>query len=158
MSGTAVAYSRNRELLDWRRRVQSSLLSLLELGRADRFGSIRDLLDDTVALIPSRAAEDEEPRTPASVQREAALLLVDAWIGLARDLLVAAAGRPDLAPSGELAADLAETGTRIGTEPLLALLRRLERIHAGLRENAAPKLALEAGMLAWPMLHARRER
>ena len=158
MSGTAVAYSRNRELLDWRRRVQSSLLSMLELGRADRFGSIRDLLDDTVALVPSRAAEDEEPRTPASVQREAALLLVDAWIGLARDLLVAAAGRADLAPSGELTADLAETGARIGTEPLLALLRRLERIHAGLRENAAPKLALEAGMLAWPMLHARRER
>ena len=38
------------------------------------------------------------------------------------------------------------------------LTGRLERIHAGLRENAAPKLALEAGMLAWPMLHARRER
>jgi len=158
MSGTAVAYARNRELLTWRNRLQSELLSLLERGRADRLGAVRDLIDDTVALVPARATEDEEIRTPASVQREAALLVVDVWMSLTRDLLVAAAGRPELAPSGELAAELGTLAARVGVHPLRAMLGRLEKIHAGLRENAAPKLALEAGMLAWPMLPARPER
>ena len=36
------------------RRVQTELLSLLERGRADRFGSVRDLLDETVRLEPAR--------------------------------------------------------------------------------------------------------
>ena len=30
------------------------------------------------------------------------------------------------------------------------MIRLLERIHDGLRENAAPRLALEVAMLAWP--------
>jgi hypothetical protein len=158
MSGTAVAYARNRELLTWRTRMQSELLSLLERGRADRLGAVRDLIDDTVALVPARAAEDEEVKTPASVQREAALLVVDVWMSLTRDLLVAAAGRPRLAPSGELAEQLGTLAARIGIRPLREMLARLERMHAGLRENAAPKLALEAGMLAWPMLPVRQDR
>jgi hypothetical protein len=33
----------------------------------------------------------------------------------------------------------------------------LERIHDGLRENAAPRLALEAAMLRWPNLASRRD-
>jgi hypothetical protein len=33
-------------------------------------------------------------------------------------------------------------------------VRQLERTHDGLRENAAPRLALEAAMLAWPRLDA----
>jgi hypothetical protein len=158
MSGTAVAYARNHDLLTWRTRLQSELLSLLERGRADRLGAVRDLMDDTVALVPARAPEDEEARTPASVQREAALLVVDVWTSLTRDLLVAAAGRPELAPSGELAAQLGTLAARTGIGPLRAMLARLERVHAGLRENAAPKLALEAAMLAWPMLPARPDR
>src|SRR5687768_8913396 len=77
LSGTAVAYARNRDLLDWRRRLQAELLSLLERGRADRFGAVRDLIDDAVSLVPARQADDEEARTPASVQREAAILVVE---------------------------------------------------------------------------------
>jgi hypothetical protein len=34
----------------------------------------------------------------------------------------------------------------------------LERVHAGLVENASPKLALEAAMLAWPPLPQPRDR
>ena len=109
LSGTAVAYARNRELLDWRRRVQGELLALLHRGRADRFVSVRDLLDDTVALVPARPAVDEEARTPASVQREAAILVVEAWIALARDLLVAGPG-PRLAGTGNGARPGARAG------------------------------------------------
>ena len=154
LSGTAVSYARERALLDWRRRVQAALLDQLTRGRSDRFAAVRDLLDDTVALVPAArpVTEEDEPRTPASVQREAALLIVEAWIGCARDLLVAAAGRPGLAPGGELQPDLPALGSRIGVQPLVRTIARLEDVHAGIRENGAPRLALEAAMLSWPML------
>ena len=159
LSGTAQAYADNAELITWRRRVQTELLSLLERGRADRFGAIRDLLDETTRLgvpaTPELEPDGDAPRTPASVQREAALLLVEAWLSLARDLLVAAAGRPELAPSGELAPQVDDLGRRVGTAPLARMIAMLERAFDALRENAAPRLALEAAMLAWPMLEPR---
>ena len=156
MSGTAVSYARDRALLDWRRRIQVALVDQLTRGRSDRFAAIRDLLDDTVALVPAArpVTDDDEPRTPASVAREAALLVLEAWIGCARDLLVAGAGRPDLAPGGELQQNLAGLGSRIGVEPLVRAIARMEEAHAGVRENGAPRLALEAAMLSWPMLPA----
>ena len=80
------------------------------------------------------------------------MLLVEAWLDLARDLLVAGAGRAELAPSRELAPEVADLGGRVGAEALARMVALLERVHDGLRENAAPKLALEAAMLAWPML------
>lgn len=161
--GTATGLVERPELLDWRRRVQMELLSLLERGRADRFGAVRDLLDETVRLVPATApagdSDDDAPRTPASTQRAAAMLLVDAWLALTRDLLVASAGRVELAPSRELVgAPLAAAAARIGTVPLTRMARLLERIHDGLGENAAPRLALEAAMLGWPMLAPQRDR
>lgn len=154
LSGTAVTYARDPALLRWRTMLQTQLLDLLEQGRADRFASVRDLLDETVRSRPTpvvAASDDDEPaRTPASAQREAALLIVDAWLGLTRDLLVAAAGRGALAPSSEVAPALDEIGRRIGPRPLIAMSRLLERMHDGLRENAAPRLALEVAMLRWP--------
>ncbi|MDQ2674151.1 MAG: hypothetical protein M3Y40_05800 [Chloroflexota bacterium] len=158
LSGTAVALARNQDLLDWRRRLQAELLSLLERGRADRLGAVRQLIDDAVRLVPAKPADDEEARTPASVQREAAILVVEAWIGLTRDLLMARVGRSQLAPGTELGADLERLAMRLEVPSLVATIERLERIHAGLRENAAPRLSLEAGMLAWPTLPATRER
>ena len=156
LSGTARAYAGDGQLLTWRRRIQTELLALLDRGPADRFAAVRELLDETVRLRPvplievSAEAEGDAPRTPASAQREAALVLVDAWLALSRDLLVAAAERPGLAPSGELAPDVGRIGSRLGTAPMAAMIRLLERIHDGLRENAAPKLALETAMLTWP--------
>jgi len=155
LAGTARAYAEHADLLAWRRRLQNELLSLLDRGRAERFASARDLLDETVRLGAPPTADlgpdDEAPRTPASIQREAALLMVDAWLSLARDLLVAAADRAELAPSGELAPQVSELGPRIGVEPLVRSIGVLERAFDGLRENAAPRLTLEAAMLAWPM-------
>jgi hypothetical protein len=159
LAGTALSLADHRELLEWRRRVQLALLDLLERGRAERFAAVRDLLDDTARLGIADPGEPdldgEAPRTPASAQRAAAALLLDAWLGVARDLLVAAAGRHELAPSGELESDLASLGSRIGPGPLMAAIAVLESVHAALRENAAPKLALERAMLAWPMVPRR---
>ena len=154
LSGTAVTYARDPALLRWRTMVQAELLDLLERGPAERFAALRDLLDETARLRPTAtppASEDDEPaRTPASAQREAALLIVEAWLGLTRDLIVAAAGRSGLAPSGEVAPALEEDARRIGTAPLIDVIRLLERIHDGLRDNAAARLALEVAVLRWP--------
>lgn len=156
--GTAVAYARNAELVSWRRRMQAELLALVSRGRADRFASVRELLDETVRLgmtppaegdLPA-AADGEAQRTATAQQRAAALLLIAAWIDLTRDLIVAAAGRADLAPATELLPDLAATASDIGTAPLVAFAQRLEVVHEGLRQNTAPRLALETAMLDWP--------
>jgi DNA polymerase III subunit delta' len=154
LSGAALVLADEPDLLAWRRRVQAELLSVLERGHADRFGSVRDLLDEAVRRggPPPEPIDGEEGRTPASAQRGAAMVIVEAWLALTRDLLVAAAGRPELAPGLELGGDLERHAKRIGTEPLARMARLLERIHDGLRQNAAPRLALEAAMLAWPML------
>jgi len=159
LTGSALAFADEPELLGWRRRVQAELLSLLERGRADRFGSARDLLDEAVRHgTPAEDAPDDEARTAASAQRNAAMLIVDVWLALSRDLLVAAAGRDELAHSQELAPGLGATAARIGPAPMSRMIGLLERIHDGLRENAAPKLALETAMLAWPMLAQPRDR
>ena len=159
LTGTALSFADDQGLLTWRRRVQSELLSLLQRGRAERFGSVRDLLDETVRLSPQPVEEaGDEVRTPASAQRGAATMLVEVWLSLTRDLIVAAVGRAELAPSGELAPELVELAGRIGPGPLVGMAALLERIHAGLRDAAAPKLALEAAMLAWPQLPQPRDR
>lgn len=160
--GSAHRYVEHGARLTWRRRVQVELLALLERGRSERFAAVRDLLDDAAAVAsPGASPEpqdgDADPvRTPASAQRAAAALVVEAWIAIARDLLVASVGRPGLAPGRELGgeggAPLGELAERIGPEPLAEMIEFLERIHDALRENAAPRLALEAAMLRWPML------
>ena len=167
LPGRAIGFARNPALVEWRRRTQDQLLELLARGRADRFASVRDLLEEAGRLVaaqpdevgdaggrvPVEAAEGEQnaaQRPVAAAQRAAALLIVDTWLGLARDLLIAAAGRPDLAPAVQLVPGVAEAAGRLSAEPLLAFVELLERISAGLRENAAPRLALEVAMLAWP--------
>jgi DNA polymerase-3 subunit delta' len=153
LSGTAMRYADRPDVLDWRRRVQVELLTLLERGRADRFGAVADLLDEASRLEapPSVQVEAEaEAKIAPSAQRGAAVLVVEVWLALARDLLLAAAGRPLLAPSGELAPEIGRLGARIGTAPMASMVRLLERIHDGLRESGSPRLALEVAMLAWP--------
>ncbi len=154
LTGTAVTYADRSDLLDWRRRVQAELLALLDRGRAERFGAVADLLAEAAKLHalapPVEDEEGEAVRTPASAQRAAATLIVDAWLALARDLLVASVGRAELAPGTELGDDLLRQAGRIRPAELTEMIRLLERLHDGLRENAAPRLALEAAMLAWP--------
>lgn len=158
MAGTAIGYARAPAAVEWRRKAQRELLGLIEAGRADRFGSVRDLLDEAARLgaEPSSADDDETapdgdaPRATSATQRGAALLIVEAWLGLARDLLVAAAGRPQMAPAATLLPDLETVAARLGPRPIGDFIALLERVRDGLRQNAAPRLALEVAMLAWP--------
>ena len=165
--GTAHRYVDHRDALEWRTRVQAELLALLERGRAERFSGVRDLLDDaTRVAAPTGVAEATDgdadvARTPPSAARAAATLIVEAWLAITRDLLVASVGRGNLAPGRELGAvgssDLDALAAEIGPAPLAEMAEFLERVHGALRENAAPRLALEAAMLRWPMLAAPRQ-
>ncbi len=153
LAGTALAFADDHELLTWRRRVQGELLSLLSRGPADRFGSVRDLLDETArASQPPVETLDPEARTPASAQRRAASRIVETWLALTRDLLVAASGRGSLAPSRELVPDLELVAARVGADRWRVMANTLERVLAGLDDNGSPRLALEAAMLSWPRL------
>ena len=147
----------------WRRQAQTELLTLLRRGPADRLPALRELLDaagrrtgsaSIADPIAARADVADEPaaRTPASQQRAAALLLLDAWTALARDLLVVAAGQPELALGIELIDGALEAGGAIGQRQLATFLRTLRRVQEGLHDNTAPKLAMEIAMLAWPRL------
>jgi DNA polymerase III delta prime subunit len=156
LTGRAIGYARNPSLLEGRRRTQAELLHLLGRGRADRFASARELLDAAAALgaAPVETVDsvaDEEPvRLAGAAQRAAAMLIVEAWRALARDLLIVRSGRPELAGSSQ-AVELAKAAESLRDEGLVAFINLLERTAEGLRANAAPRLALERAMLAWPL-------
>jgi DNA polymerase-3 subunit delta' len=161
MVGTARAYARTPELVAWRRRVQGELLALLGHGVADRFAAVGELIDGAVRMggttaVPADAVPTDDDvagvRVASSVQRDGALRIVDAWLELTRDLVVAAAGQPDLAPAVDLLPELADVARRIPAATLATFARTLDRVHDGLGQNAAPRLALEAAMLDWPSL------
>lgn len=159
LAGRAIDFARNPSLLEWRRRTQAELLHLLRRGRADRFASARELLDAAAALgaAPPDAADtanDDEPiRLAGAAQRSAALLILEAWRALARDLLMVRIGRESLAATS-LQVELASAAGALREEDLVDFINLLERTAQGLRENAAPRLAMERAMLAWPRLQA----
>lgn len=157
MAGHAADYARTPGLLDWRRRTQGELLSLLGRGRATRLATVRELVDGAsgfVSPLPDEpAAADGEPAaraTTSAQQRGAALLVLAAWTDLARDLALAASGRPELAPSVELLPEIVEIAPRLSASELAATTRRFERIREGLLANAAPRLAMAVAAIAWP--------
>ena len=159
MAGTAIGFAREPARVEWRRRAQRELLTLLQRGLADRFASVRDLIDEASrqAAPASESSDDtvegEAVRTPAGAQRQAALLIVDAWLDLARDLIVSAADRPGMAPTTILLPESGALAARLDPAQLLRVIALLERIREGLVQNAAPRLALEVAMLSWPRLN-----
>lgn len=149
------------DLVEWRRRVAQELTALLDRGRAERMAAVRELLDEASRLspAPSPAADGEatEPaaRTSTAVLRAAAMATLDAWLDLARDLALAAAGSADLAASTELVPGLADAARRVPSSRWAETIRALERTRDALEENVSPRLAFETAMLAWPETAAR---
>lgn len=159
--GRALGLADNPALVEWRGRTQRELLALLDHGRADRLAAVRELLDEAarLALPPVDPGEvdagEPAPRTPTGVQRAAATAILSAWVDLARDLAVTAAGSPALAVSAELVPGLAATAGRRSPGEWASVTRQLEGIRDALVVNVSPRLALEAAMLAWPQPSAR---
>ena len=147
-----------RDLLDMARGERSaSCWGSCASGPAERFDSVRHLLDEAAKAgrrrrwrRPTRRRRGA-PRLAGAAQRGAALLVIDAWRDLARDLLMAAAGRPQLVSSATaIASEIESAGRSVDRGDLIDFLTLAGRIADGLRENAAPRLALETAMLAWP--------
>ena len=165
MAGAAQTYARNPDSLAWRRRVQGELLALLGRGRAARFAAARELVAEAAARAdagnepPATSVDDETAGRPAPAtaqQRAGALLVLDAWIDLARDLVVVAAGRSPLASAGDLLDGLDAAGRRLSPAAAARSVRALERAREGVAANAAPRLAMSVAMLAWPTLEGGR--
>ena len=161
MAGTAAGFVESPERVAWLRQTQTELLDLLGRGPADRFASARDLVD-AAARGYREPGGDAEPgdddrdgrRAVTAFQRLGALRIVDAWIGLARDLLVTTAGRPDMAPSAILELDVPAAAARVAPADLVAFINLMERMREGLRQSAAPQLAMQVAMLQWPTVSA----
>jgi hypothetical protein len=160
-SGTAADLVVRPERVTWRRQTQQELLDLLARGPADRFASARDLLDDAARIYrepigdAGDAGDDDGRRAATAFQRLGALRIVDVWISLSRDLLVTTAGRPAMAPSAMLELDVAGAATRTDRAQIAAFIGLLERMREGLRQSAAPQLAMQVAMLSWPTISAR---
>jgi hypothetical protein len=112
-------------------------------------------------MLPDDQASGDEAAsgraTPSgAAQRAAALAIVEAWQGLARDLLVSAAGRPGMAPAAQLMPELEAAARTLQPGALADFMELLERIREGLLQNAAPRLALETAMLGWPTTPSKR--
>jgi DNA polymerase-3 subunit delta' len=156
LTGRAIAYARASHLLHWRERTQRELLGLLASGLAERFDSVRHLLDEAARLDAPPAeeaetvADDDAGRVAGAAQRAAALLVIGAWRDLARDLLMATAGRPALMAAVTPAAELQQVAQGLDRRALISFLGLADRISDGLRESAAPRLAMEVAMLSWP--------
>jgi hypothetical protein len=156
MAGTAGDYARTPGLLDWRRRTQAELLGLLRLGRAARLAAVRELVDGASGLVgpmPEERVADGEPAgraTSSAQQRAAALLVLATWTDLARDLMLTASDRLELAPGIELLPEMAGIAPLLPAAELVATLRQFERIREGLLANAAPRLAMAVAAIAWP--------
>ncbi|HEY8179561.1 MAG TPA: hypothetical protein VIH33_04100 [Candidatus Limnocylindria bacterium] len=155
LAGRAIGYARAADHLAWREATQRELLGLISSGPAERFDSVRHLLDTAARLASPlveevEPAEDDAPRRAGAAQRAAAGLVVIAWRDLARDLLMAAVGRPELVAAVADGEQIERAGRSVDRGQLIDFVVLAGRITEGLRENAAPRLALETAMLAWP--------
>jgi DNA polymerase-3 subunit delta' len=89
-------------------------------------------------------------RASASDRRRAAAWLVDAWVALARDLAVVAAGDRSRVRDPGLLDELTAASARLAPGVATAFLGRLAHASAALEVNASPELVLDVLLLAWP--------
>ena len=92
-----------------------------------------------------------------SRERESVLAVLDLWEEWWRDLLLAAAGRPDLALNLDRLDKLSEESGQYQVRAVVRFLKALGRVRRQLQENVNPLLALEALMLELPAPALRKE-
>jgi DNA polymerase-3 subunit delta' len=92
-----------------------------------------------------------------SRERDTVLAVLDLWEEWWRDLLLATAGRPDLALNQERLDKLSEEGGEYQVRAVVRFLKALARTRRQLQENVNPLLALEALMLELPAPALRKE-
>jgi DNA polymerase-3 subunit delta' len=94
-------------------------------------------------------------RAPAAERRRAALLLVEVWRSVSRDLAIAALGDPAMVRDPALLDELA-VAAELPPGAAAGFLQRLDRAGELLESNVSPELVVDALVLAWPRLDTRR--
>jgi DNA polymerase-3 subunit delta' len=178
--GLALAYAAAPEAVRNRGEIARQLLDLLEARRARRFTAVRELLASAAsvataleavssgasanrraprATVPVSEADDAERgtepstaarRVPVAERRRAAVILIDIWREVARDLAVAQLGDVRAIRDLTLIDDL--TGAAVGLAPgaAAAFLARLTRAGELLDANVSPELVADGLVIAWP--------
>jgi hypothetical protein len=163
--GVALAYAAAPDAVVARAEIGRTLLDLLAAPRARRLAVVRQLLVDAATLAallhggvrpeppPAVAAPDADGatarRAPVTERRRAALLLVDIWRLVARDLAIAAGDARAVREVG-LLDDLTAAASRLPDGAAAAFLDRLTRAGELLEANVSPDLVMDGLALAWP--------
>jgi DNA polymerase-3 subunit delta' len=173
--GMALAYARAPGAVTIRDEIARGLLDLGARRRAERLGTIRDLLARagdlvrsldgtpnaprpkrgstavTEAAVADGAGSEDGPsvRAPAAERRRAALSLLTIWRDVVRDLALVERGAARSVRDTDLLDDyeaaLAGRSGSLGD----GFLRRLDRSGELLENNVSPELALDVLALAW---------
>jgi DNA polymerase III delta' subunit len=169
--GVALAYAAAPDAVVIRGEIGRTLLDLLTAPRAQRLSVVRQLLADAATLAamlqgdarpePAAVAPSVEgdgvaaKRTPVTERRRAAMLLVDIWRAVARDLVVVR-GNPRAVREVGLLDDLSAAAKGLADREATAFLDRLTRAGELLEANVSPELVTDGLMLAWPRTGSER--
>ena len=164
--GVALAYAAAPEAVVARAEIGRTLLDLLAASRARRLSVLRQLLADAATLAAmlhgdaradaaavAAASVDGDglavKRAPVTERRRAALVLIDVWRTVARDLAIVR-DDPQLVREVGLIDDLATAATGLPHGAASAFLDRLTRAGELLEANVSPELVIDGLALAWP--------
>jgi DNA polymerase-3 subunit delta' len=162
--GVAVALAATPESLLVRGRLTRTLLDLTSAPRHARLGAVAGLLGDAIALADAAEAAADAPPPPdageAAVapartvspaeRRRAAVALIGAWRGVARDLAVVVAGGAAEIHDPELLEDFERAAAGLDARVLAAFMARLDDLAAAIESYANPELVVDVLLLGWP--------
>ena len=161
--GVAMALAAQPEATVVQSRLAAALLDLLGADRRRRLAAPPELLGDAVELLRATAGRADEEDAPTrrstaatkvspAERRAAATQLLAVWRDVARDLAVATRGGARELNQHELLDDLATYGRTVDPSAAAQFLGRLEAVSRAIDAYANPELAVDALLLAWPMV------
>jgi hypothetical protein len=105
---------------------------------------------DPAAPADADAASTGARRAPAAERRRAAVLLIDIWRDVSRDLALAQLGEAGRGRDPSLLEDLAASARLLDSRASGRFLGRLDRAGELIESNVAPELVIDALAIAWP--------
>ena len=129
-----------------------TLLDLLAADRRARLAAAAPLLVEAAGLdaaLRGTIATAGAKLEPAE-RRRAALVVLEAWRDLGRDVAVAAHGAGRGMRDLDLLEEIREVGARVDAAALRRFLERLDGLVVAIEGYANPELALDTLLLAWP--------
>ena len=150
--GLALRLAGHPESLVVRARLTRTLLDLLAADRRARLAAAADLLADGAALDAAIRGEPaiKGGRLPAAERRRAALIVMEAWRAVGRDLWLAVHGSWRGIREADLLDELGGAAPGTDTVRLARFLDRLDGMALAVEGYASPELALDSLLLAWP--------